>query len=248
MSKIQLEDIVVEFPIYNMSSRSFKKAVLNIGTGGKISNDSRNRVVIQSLRHINLELNDGDRVGLIGHNGSGKTTLLRVLAGIYEPVQGRIHIEGRITPLLESSLGMDPDVNGYENIFLRGLYLGLDLAKLNDNIEEIAEFTELGDYLSMPIRTYSAGMQLRLAFGVATSLAPEILLLDEWFGAGDAHFLEKAQKRFEGFADQSKIIVLATHSVEIINRMCNKVVLLDKGELKAIGSPSEILPMYMNNL
>ncbi len=190
---IETRNAWVEFPIFDAKSRSLKKTVL----GGTIGRNSSNVVVIEALRDITMSLNLGDRVGLVGHNGAGKSTLLRLLSGIYEPTRGSATVTGRVAPVFDLGIGMDPEISGYENIIIRGLFLGQTRRQMLAKVDEIAEFTELGDYLSMPLRTYSTGMRVRLAMGVVTSIDPEILLLDEGIGAVDADFLKKAQTRLQ---------------------------------------------------
>jgi len=244
MALATLENVWVEFPIYSAGSRSLKKTLIQMGTGGRIRREDGGRVSVQALRDVSLHLDDGDRIGLVGANGAGKTTLLRVLARICEPPRGRVHIEGRVAALFDASLGMDVEATGYENITLRGLLLGLSLSEIRNKTEEIAEFTELGDYLDMPVHTYSSGMLLRLGFSVSTCVDPEILLMDEWISAGDAHFIEKAKRRMESFMDRSSIVVIASHSNHLIRRLCNKAVFLAHGEVKAIGPVNAILEQY----
>lgn len=231
MTVIAARDLVVEFPIYTSGHRSLKKAVLNATTGGRIAQDSRARVTVRALDGVSFKVNPGDRIGLVGHNGSGKTTLLRVLAGAYEPVSGELEIRGRVGSLLDISMGMDNEATGYENIFLRGIMMGVAPAAMRARIDDIAEFTELGDYLDMPVRTYSSGMQIRLAFAVATSISADILLMDEWLSVGDAGFAEKASKRLESLVEQSSALVIASHSRELIARLCNRGLCLEHGRL-----------------
>ncbi len=199
-------------------------------TGGRIGQDE-GHVVIQALENVSLEIGHGDRVALLGHNGAGKTTLLRVLAGIYEPLAGGVTVEGRVTPMFDIHLGIDPESTGYENIILRGLYLGLSRAESLAKTDSVAEFTELGEFLKFPVRTYSAGMQARLAFAMATCVEPEILLLDEGIGAGDAAFVEKASKRLDGFIESAGILVLASHAPHLVRRLCNKAVVMEHGRV-----------------
>ena len=244
MAAITCENVSVDYPLYGAGSRSLKKTLMRMGSGGRISRDAGDRVCVQALRDVSLHIDHGERVGIIGSNGAGKTTLLRVLAGIYEPTRGVVRHEGRISPLFDTTLGMDTEATGYENIVLGGLFLGLSPREIRGRTDEIAEFTELGDYLSVPVRTYSTGMMLRLAFAVSTCIDAEILLMDEWIGVGDAHFLEKAERRMERLVGQSRILVIASHSDALIKRLCNKVVLLDHGEVKAIGLVEEILDQY----
>lgn len=243
MANISLRDVVVDFPIYQGGSRSLKKALLHAGSGGRISRD-HGRVVVRALDKMSLEIGHGERVGLIGSNGAGKTTLLRVMAGVYEPAAGEAVVDGRVSALFDIGLGLNPDSTGYDNIMLRGLYSGLSPKEISARIDDIAEFTELGDYLSMPIRTYSAGMTLRLAFGVVTSATPDILLMDEWLLTGDSHFLAKAKQRLESFVRRSSILVLASHTEQILREWCTKLLLLNGGKVVGYGPPDEILAQY----
>ena len=239
MAHILAEQVCVEFPIWSPAHRSLKNIVMRATTGGRLARETSNRVVVQALSDLSFELSRGDRVGLVGHNGSGKTTLLRVLSGIYEPVRGRLEVSGRVSSLLDLSLGMDHEGTGLENIVLRGVLMGLPPSAIESKVDEIAEFSELGDYLSMPIRTYSSGMLLRLAFSVATSVSPEILLLDEWLSVGDATFREKAERRLLDMIESSAIMVLASHDESLIRRFCSRMLRLEHGrsasELKIVS-------------
>lgn len=239
MAHILGEQVCVEFPIWSPAHRSLKNMVMRATTGGRLARETSNRVVVQALSDLSFEFSRGDRVGLVGHNGSGKTTLLRVLSGIYEPVRGRLEVSGRVSSLLDLSLGMDHEGTGLENIVLRGVLMGLPPAAIESKVDEIAEFSELGDYLSMPIRTYSSGMLLRLAFSVATSVSPEILLLDEWLSVGDATFREKAERRLLDMIESSAIMVLASHDESLIRRFCSRMLRLEHGrsasELKIVS-------------
>lgn len=233
-SYIKLNDVSVIFPIYNASNRSLKKRVINMATGGKIATDSGKKVTIKSLTNINLELKKGDRIGLTGHNGAGKSTLLRVLSGVYVPSVGTIELKGKIVSLLDISVGMDGESTGYENIMLRGILLGFSSEQIAQKIDEIAEFSELGDYLNMPMRTYSSGMNLRLAFSIITAFPADIILMDEWLSVGDARFNKKASERLEEMVKDSSILVLASHDDALVKRLCNKVITLEHGQIKEI--------------
>lgn len=233
-SYIKLNNVSVIFPIYNASNRSLKKRVINIATGGKIATDSGKKVTIKSLTNINLELKKGDRIGLTGHNGAGKSTLLRVLSGVYVPSVGTIELKGKIVSLLDISVGMDGESTGYENIMLRGILLGFSSEQIAQKIDEIAEFSELGDYLNMPMRTYSSGMNLRLAFSIITAFPADIILMDEWLSVGDARFNKKASERLEAMVKGSSILVLASHDDALVKRLCNKVITLEHGQIKEI--------------
>ncbi len=243
-SELSLDNVSVSFPIYHGGSRSLKKSLLFRGSGGQLASDASHRITVEALRNVSMEFRTGDRVALIGNNGAGKTTLLRVMAGIYEPVTGVVKSRGRISPMFDISLGIDGDISGYDNIRLRGLILGLPAREIEERMADIAEFTELGDYLDIPVRTYSSGMMTRLTFAVATCFSPEILLMDEWILAGDAGFLAKAQHRVEAFVEQAGILVLASHSAEICRRWCNKAVWMERGEVKMAGDISAVLDSY----
>ncbi|MFZ2006082.1 MAG: ABC transporter ATP-binding protein [Stellaceae bacterium] len=248
MASINLLNVSVEFPIYQAGARSLKKLLIAGSTRGNLARDAHDRVMVRALHEISLNIENGERVGLIGANGAGKTTLLKVLAGIYKPTFGRVHIDGRTTALINSSVGLNPDATGRENIILRGLYMDIHPRDMYERIEQVAEFTELGTYLDMPVRTYSAGMMVRLAFAVSTCIRPEILILDEWMTAGDAHFLEKAQRRMEEFVTQSSILVLASHSFEMILQWCRRAVFLKNGMIEAIGPVDEVVAQYRESL
>ncbi len=244
MSQIDLHEVSVEFPIYNINARSFKKRFLRLATGGNVSKDANQHIIVRSLNEISLSIQHGDRVGLIGHNGAGKSTLLRLLARIYEPTQGQIKINGRVSPMLDLMHGIEAECTGYENITMRGIILGLTPTQIKTQINEIAELTGLGDYLGMPVRTYSSGMMVRLAFAISTSIQPEILLIDEIFGAGDADFMDKARNRMASLLNQSSIVVIATHSDDLIREFCNKALLLEGGCIKYFGAVDKALEMY----
>ncbi|PSO23680.1 sugar ABC transporter ATP-binding protein [Bradyrhizobium sp. MOS002] len=204
--------------------------------------------MVRALRDVSLRFSVGDRVALVGSNGAGKTTLLRVMAGIYEPEAGSVRSKGRISPIFDIGLGIDPELNGLDNIRLRGRILGLSAQEIEESIPDIIEFTELGDYLQLPIRTYSSGMLTRMTFAVATCFAPEVLLMDEWILAGDKDFMAKAEARIASFVSQASILVLASHSLEICRRWCNKAVWMDGGEVRAIGNVDDVLQAYYGNV
>lgn len=243
MASILVEDITVSFPVYG--SQKMLRQELAARVGGLMRREGRrHRLTIHALEGVSLEIRHGDRIGLLGPNGAGKSTLLRVLAGVYEPVSGRVEINGRVSPLFNTSPGLDMDDTGYENITTCGLYLGMTRDEISRKTPEIAAFTELGDYLSLPCRTYSTGMLSRLGFGIATSLDPEILLLDEGIGAGDARFAERAAKRVDALVERANILVLATHGDGLIRQMCNKAVLLQSGRVLFAGSVEEVIEAY----
>ncbi|SFQ44172.1 ABC-2 type transport system ATP-binding protein [Amycolatopsis arida] len=242
MVSIDVSNAYVDFPIFDAKSRSLKKKVLG-KVGGKIGTESR-VPIIEALHDITISLREGDRVGLVGHNGAGKSTLLRLLSGIYEPTRGSARIKGRVAPVFDLGVGMDPEISGYENIMIRGLYLGMTRKQMEQRVDDIAEFTELGDYLSMPLRTYSTGMRVRLALGVVTSIDPEILLLDEGIGAVDAAFLNKARDRLVDLVHRSGLLVFASHQDDLLLELCTSAVWMDEGRMKLRGSLREVLTAY----
>lgn len=228
---IKAENVCVDFPIFNAPHRSFKKNLLRVATGGRISSEARKGVSIRALDAIDFEVREGERLGLTGHNGSGKSTLLRVLAGVYEPTVGTIVVRGRIASLLDISIGMDFEASGLENIYLRGLLMGLSRQVIRSKIDEITVFSELGDYIEMPVRTYSSGMVMRLAFSIATSIDADILLMDEWLSVGDADFVKKAEDKLKSLISRTPILVMASHSPEILKEVCTKVMRLEGGRV-----------------
>jgi ABC-type polysaccharide/polyol phosphate transport system ATPase subunit len=245
MASIVVKNVVLDYPIYGASHRSFRTALLG-RTGGLIRQESgrQHRVVVRALDDVSFTLDHGDRLGLVGHNGAGKSTLLRLLAGVYAPVSGEVITEGRISPLFTAAPGIDIEDTGYENIRTCGMFLGMSPEEIVAKTPEIAEFCELGDYLNLPVRTYSAGMMTRLAFAIATSIDPGILLLDEGLGAGDARFAARAEQRMMELINRSSIMVLASHSDAMIKDVCNKAALMESGRLIAIGPVDEIIVRY----
>lgn len=240
MAYIKLNNITLDFPIYGASSKSLKNSLIRLSTGGMINKSKDDHIItVKALDNVNLILQKGDRVGLVGHNGAGKSTLLRVLAGIYEPNIGSIEISGKVSALLDVMLGLDPESTGYENIITRGVLNQLTLSEIKEKQEEIGQFTELGGYLSIPVRTYSSGMMLRLAFAIATCIQPEILILDEVVSVGDASFIQKARARISSLMDSAEIVVIASHDDEIIRNFCNKVAFMSAGKLELFDSVEE---------
>ncbi len=243
MASIACRNLSIHLPVMNFHAQSLKRSMLRISTGGRINANSK-VLVIEALRELCFDAADGDRVGLIGPNGAGKTTLLRALAGIYQPTAGEIELEGKVVPMLAVGVGMYEDASGFENITSGGLYLGMTRDEIAAKTDEIAAFTELGDYLSLPLFTYSAGMRTRLSFAIATAMDAEILLLDEVLGTGDAHFAAKAAARFHELLDRSSIIVVASHDQSLISRVCNKALLIAEGRAVAYGPAQEVLDAY----
>ena len=232
MSFIEANNLEVSFPIYGTSSRSLKKVTLRALTGGALGVDSNDLVTIKALDNLTFSWKSGDRVGLVGHNGSGKTTLLRALAGIYAPTGGSLQINGKVVSMLSVTLGMEADATGMENIHLRGTLMGYTKKQISNLADEVIEFSDLGDYIHMPMRTYSSGMMMRLAFGISTSVTADILLMDEWLSVGDEQFAEKAEKRLKILVDRAKILVIASHNSGLIKSLCNKAIHLEHGKIK----------------
>ncbi len=244
MALIKFENVCVDFPIYNASSRSLKKQLIQAVTGGQLRKEESGRVVVSVLKELTFTLQDGARVGLLGHNGAGKSTLLRLLNNVYFPSSGQALIEGTTGSLIDISLGTDPEATGRENIYLRGALLGMTKSEINCSVNEIIEFSELGNFIDMPLRTYSTGMHLRLAFSVSTIVCPEILLMDEWLSVGDEGFKQKAEKRLSELVQATNILVVASHSKQLILNTCNRVIWLEHGQIRMDGDAQEVCTAY----
>lgn len=216
---------------------SLRSHLVRVATGGNIEQDSRTTVVT-ALSDVSFKLEDGDAVGLVGHNGAGKSTLLRTMAGIYPPSAGQVLRQGRTATVFEIGAGLNPELSGYDNIINLGMMLGLSYQESKQLTPSIEDFTELGDFLRLPVRTYSSGMTMRLMFAVATSTTPEILLLDEMFSTGDAGFQEKSQIRIRKIIEDSKIFVFASHDKSLIKKYCNRIFELAHGTLREISPDS----------
>ena len=239
---IVLRNVSVAFPVLSFRDRSLRSRFVSAVTLRRKAAVSH---VITALNEISLDIRAGDRLAIIGANGAGKTTLLRVLAGIYYPTGGSIDVLGRCLSLFDLSAGFDEEATGYENIMRRGLVIGARRSEIDARRAEIAEFTELGDRLDLPLRTHSSGMMLRLIFGVATAIEGEIVLLDEWIGVGDQQFRKKARQRLGEIVARAGILVLASHDVELVKSTCNRAILLEQGRIIAAGTTEEILGRYL---
>ncbi len=242
---IQVKDCVLQYPIGAYAKGSIKSVVMSL-FGHRERAPTANYV--DALRGLNLEIQQGERVALVGHNGSGKSTLLRAMAGIYPLASGDIRVSGRIGTLLDLGAGFEDEATGRENIYYRGMAMGYSRRQLAQNEKEIEEFCSLGDFMDLPVRTYSAGMYVRLAFAISTQFSPEVLLVDEVFGAGDATFAERALQRTMRIVSNSGIFVIATHDLGLVSRVCTRVICLEAGRIVADGPTDTILPSYIARL
>lgn len=232
MASIKAKDLCIQFPVYNAAHRSLRGNFISVATGGRFSSDLTNHVYVHALDKINLNIRNGERVALLGHNGSGKSTLLRAIAGVYYPTGGSLQVNGAISTLIDLNQGMDEEATGWDNIILRGLAMGMTRNEINERKTEIAEFSELGDFLQIPVRTYSSGMKLRLAFSVSTSSPRNIVLMDEWLSTGDADFSEKATLRLIDYLGKASILIIATHSEKLARRVCDRMITLSHGRIQ----------------
>ncbi len=245
MARINLDKVSVDLAVYNSRGRALKSEILRRTVGGGLENDrDRSIQVVKALKDVSFVARDGDRIGLVGGNGAGKTTLLRVLSRVYPPTAGTASIEGRISSLIDLSMGMDADATGYDNIEMRSIMLGLDHRQAQAIVPDVEEFSQLGEFLDLPIRTYSSGMMLRLAFAVSTAVHPDILILDEVIGVGDAAFAERAEQRLHGMFQKASIMFLASHDNSSIKRFCNRTLWMKGGTLMMDGPPDDVLAAY----
>jgi ABC-type polysaccharide/polyol phosphate transport system ATPase subunit len=248
MASILLQNVSLDFPIFTSKSVSLRHQLLRIGTGGLIAADSGGHKVVTALKDISISLVDGDRVGLIGHNGSGKSTLMRLVSGIYRPTTGIAQLNGRVSTIFELGVGADQDLSGFENIYRIGVMMGLSNREIRNITPLVIEFTELGDFLELPIRTYSAGMAMRLYFAMALFSDPEILLIDEVFGAGDAAFQARAQDKLERQIFDSHIFMFASHSLDLLRKFCNRCIVMSHGTMVCFEETSKALDIYQDML
>ena len=240
MSRLSIRNLTVSYPLFDSTSRSLKAALFSAFDKG-----SRGTVTyFRAVDQLSFEVEPGDRVCLIGLNGAGKTTLLRTMAGIFPPSEGEILIEGRVTPLLDFATGFEMEMSGRENIIARGLFLGMSIDDMLEREPEIVEFSGLGDFIDQPVKIYSSGMFLRLAFAIVTSIEPDVLLVDEIVGAGDQSFAKKAERRMLDMLDKGQIVVMATHSTNLALQLCNKALWLQSGRLVNFGPTREVIEAY----
>ena len=241
-AQIVLRNVSVTFPVLSFRDRSLRSRFVGAVTLRRKAAVSH---IVSALNDVSLDIRAGDRLAIVGANGAGKTTLLRVLAGIYHPTAGNVDVNGRCLSLFDLQAGFDEEATGYENIMRRGLVIGARRAEIDARRAEIADFTELGDRLDLPLRTYSSGMMLRLIFAVATAVEGEIVLLDEWIGVGDEQFRRKARQRLDEIVARAGILVLASHDIGLIQSTCNRAILLEDGRITAAGTTDEILGRYL---
>lgn len=239
MAKITVQDLDINFEVDAQESRSLASAVANL-----LRRRGNSRRIIHALNKVTFEINGGERVGIIGPNGAGKTTLLKVMAGIYPPHHGTVRVDGRVCPLFEFATGFEMEANGWDNIRTRGLLLRMSPKEIEEKIESIAQFTGLGEFLDYPVRTYSSGMLLRLAFATSTAINPEILLLDEVMAAGDAAFIQVAKDRMNRMMEKANIVVFATHSLRMLPSFCDRSIWLDHGKIIMDGLTPDVVNAY----
>jgi ABC-type polysaccharide/polyol phosphate transport system ATPase subunit len=241
---IRFDRVRIDFPIYNSHGRSLKRSLLQVSTGGRIGLNPSDTIVITAVNDVSFTVRPGERVALIGPNGAGKSTLLRAVAGVYEPVAGKVTTWGSVVSLLDMTLGLDMESTGYENIRARGLVMGMSPAQIDGLTDSIASSTELGDFLQIPIRTYSSGMLMRLAFAISTAITPDILLMDEWLYVGDAAFMHRVEARLRALVERTGTLMLASHSTELLERTCTRGIWLEHGVIRADGKVDEVIAAY----
>jgi ABC-type polysaccharide/polyol phosphate transport system ATPase subunit len=245
MSSIEIRDASLRFQIFKDPTPTLKETMVNL-----ISRRKRISPVSEfyALKNINLSIQSGERIGVIGLNGAGKSTLLKMIVGIYPPHYGRIEVRGRVTPMLEIGTGFDVELSGRENIYVNGAILGYSRREMKAFETSIIEFSELDEFMDLPVKYYSSGMYGRLAFSIATMIEPEILLVDEIFSTGDAHFVKKGTARMMEMFKSSQIVMYVSHSLEQVHQLCNRVIVLQKGEIVNEGDPDQMIDFYLKTI
>jgi lipopolysaccharide transport system ATP-binding protein len=244
--RLMVKDVSLRFRVYGVGSQSLKKNLISIGTGGRLGRDPNNNIVIRAISNLSLELKEGDRLGVIGANGAGKSTLLRIIAGIYQPQEGLISATGRIAAIIDPSVAIDLFATGYENIRTRAVLLGIARGNLQNFVDRVGAVSELGNYLAMPVHTYSSGMIMRLNFALSISVDPDILILDEWLSLADRYFSYKAERHMRDLVEKSRILVMASHNLELLERVCNIGLFLEDGGVRFIGPIGDAIATYRN--
>jgi ABC-type polysaccharide/polyol phosphate transport system ATPase subunit len=239
-SHVALENVGLKFKIYDDKGSTLKEILINKLTKRQLPTKSE----FWALQNINLSIKSGERIGIIGNNGAGKSTILKLITKIYEPTIGTVNTVGRIVPLIELGAGFNPELSGLENIYLNGAVMGITKKVMEKKVDAIIDFSELHDFIQTPIKYYSTGMYLRLAFTIATEISPDILIIDELFAGGDINFVKKAEKRLNDLMDNSQVVIMVSHSMGLIKENCNRVLLLEKGNFIADGAPSEVIQFY----
>jgi len=243
MATIDLDDVSLHFRVRQRRRVTLKEFLIH-----RLYLTSVNPFIeVRALDHVDFHLRDGDRVGIIGHNGAGKSTMLKLLAGIYPPTSGRRHVDGRISSLFDITLGFEPDCNGWENMSYRGFLLGETPRSIEAKKPQIAEFSELGEFLNMPVRYYSAGMLVRLAFSISTAIEPDILLVDEVLSVGDLHFQNKARRRMNEMMNHASLLVMVSHDLESIKQSCTVGVWMDHGRILQMGPVVDVVRAYVQS-
>lgn len=244
MSHITLDHVDVSYPVVQDHYLSLRRAMLRVLSGGKLYRQDTHMKLVHAIRDLSFEIKEGDRLGIIGRNGAGKSTLLKTIGGFILPNRGEVRVQGRVTSLFSVNGGMDIERSGYDNIFLMGRLLGMKRVAMQKHLTDIEDFSELKNFLDMPVRSYSEGMKVRLGVAVVTCLEPDILVLDEAIGAGDSHFIEKATQRAKKLYERASIIVMASHDNTILRNLCNKALWLDQGKIMMVGAVPEVLAAY----
>jgi|UPI00054D2BD8 lipopolysaccharide transport system ATP-binding protein len=238
-TSIDLKGVTLDYKMYSVKAQSLRNAVLNVAVGGRLIKSGRDVTTLRALSDINLSLREGDRLGLVGHNGSGKTSLLKVLAGIFEPTAGIVDVRGKVSSMISMSIGLDPEASGLQNIKNLAMMQMMSDREIKRRLPDIVEFSELGAFVHMPFKTYSAGMMARLTFSVATQMDADILIMDEWISAGDAEFQKKAAARLTSMVDKAKIVVIATHDRKLASMVCNRIMSMEAGVPTFLGPTAE---------
>ena len=243
---VRLDHVSITFPVLEHADRSLRASILR-RVGATVTGSAR-RPLVNALRDVSLDLRAGDRLAIIGHNGAGKSTLLKVCAGIYEPTSGTLARSGSVASMTDFLMGMDPALSGYQNIERRAIFMGLSPTEARAMVPAVEEFSELGDFLNLPMRTYSTGMFIRLAFAISTSIQPDILIMDEMLNAGDIAYIERARRRMDGLIADAKILVFASHDLDLLEHTCNSALVLEKGEVACRGSVGECVSWYRQSV